>query len=177
MVEIVVMLAILVAISVIILTGFPGFNEQGALFRAAQEIALSLRHAQNIAFAVAEVSLENGSRVTPFRIGIHFDLAAPSEYFLFVDQNQDNIYTSGTDGVIQGSRVAIPRGVTVTELKNESNQTHSEANVVFTAPEAETVITNASMSIGALLQVKITAPNSSLSKTIGIRTSGQVSIQ
>jgi hypothetical protein len=176
MVEIVVMLAILVAISTVVLTGFPGFNEAGALFGGAEQIALALRHAQNIAFAVAEVELEDQSRVTPLRIGVHFDMAAPTEYFLFVDQNQDNIYTGGVDGVMRG-REHLTRGIAITALRDGNGASLSEANVVFTSPEADTAITNDVTSVGSVLTVELSAPNSGNTKTVTVRTSGQISIQ
>lgn len=176
MVEIVVMLAILVSISGIVLTGFPGFNEGAALVRGAQELALSLRKAQNIAFAVAEVALADGTRVIPQRIGLHFDIAAPGEYFLFVDQNDDNIYTPGIDAALQGTE-KLPRNIVLVEIKDEQGRVQTNANVVFLAPEAETSITNDAGPIGASLTLKLTAPGQNLSRSITVRTSGQIAIQ
>lgn len=180
MVEIVVILGILTLISIILLTGFPNFNENAVLARMQHELALSIRRIQNIALSVAnvEVTEPNGTKITVsgLRTGLHVSQAANSQYLLFIDSNSDGKYRAADDARI-GDVVLLQRGIKIKRLMNDSGQSVSEATLLFDAPDASTTIVDANgTSIGSALTIEFESPNLQLVKSVTVRTSGQVSI-
>lgn len=190
MIEIVIMLAILTFVSGILLTSVPGFNEDAALIRAQQELALNFRRAQNIAFSVAEVTLPDGSHVAPSRIGLHFDVATPTEYFFFIDGDNNSRYKDPPDpcppGVESCTDQKIDPAFTFQHgvrfnpagaFYNQSGGTETKVNVVFSAPEARAVIYNDEGSIGGTACFELKTLNLDLTRGVRVRTSGQVGIE
>lgn len=190
MIEIVIMLAILTFVSGILLTSVPGFNEDAALVRAQQELALNFRRAQNIAFSVAEVTLTDGSRVAPSRIGLHFDVQTPGEYFFFIDGDNNNLYKDPPDpcppGIESCADQKIDPAFTFQQgvrfnpagaFYNQGGSTESKVNVVFSAPEAKVVIYNGEGNIGGTVCLELKTLNLDLKRAVRVRTSGQIGIE
>lgn len=186
MVEIVVMLSILVFISAILLSTFPGFNEGALLMRTQQELALNLRRAQNMTLAVARVEYTDPGdgllkQVVPNRVGLHFDkLASPSSYFIFADIDDNGQYDAATDGKI-GKDVMFQRGLKFADIQVQSGSTWSSVtslDIVFSAPEAN-IAFNPTPVISNLgtAQIAVVTPNLQLSRLVLIRKTGQISLQ
>jgi type II secretory pathway pseudopilin PulG len=195
MVEIVVILAILTFISAILLSAFPSFNEGAALFRSQREVGVALRRAQNNALAVAkvEVTYADGTKamLIPGQTGVNFNLANPSEYFMFADLNEDGAYTTAADAKI-GGVLKLPRGLKFLQFKAGTNPNPvlnlslPEVNVLFAPPEAK-ILFGFSDEFGnsgildenlfGLLKIDIEAPNSKLTRNVTVRTTGQVSLE
>lgn len=180
MVEIVVMLGILTLISIILLTGFPNFNENAVLSRMQHELALSIRRIQNIALSVAnvEVTQPDGSKATVsgLRTGLFVTLTDNSQYLLFVDSNSDGKYRATDDARI-GDATLLQRGIKIKRLLDESGQPVSEATLLFNAPDAAlTIVDTNGASIGSTLVIEFESPNLKLVRSVTARTSGQVSI-
>lgn len=182
MVEIVVMLAIIVAISTVLLTSFPGFNEDSLLIRTQQEMALNFRRAQNEAFSVAEVLLSDGSRQLPKRVGVHFDLASHGQYFLYIDEDSSGTYTLGDPQIEKP--IIFQRGIVLDKLlfkrsvSDASNLEASVADVIFAAPQSnmEIRVDNVNAEVETLT-IRLKSPNLGLRRNVTLRTSGQISLQ
>lgn len=180
MVEIVVMLGILTLISIILLTGFPNFNENAVLSRMQHELALSIRRIQNIALSVAnvEVTQPDGTivSVSGLRTGLYVSQAANSQYLLFIDSNSDGKYREADDARI-GDATLLQRGIKIKRLVNDDGQSVSEATLLFDAPDAAlTIVDSSGISIGTALTIEFESPNLKLVRSVTARTSGQVSI-
>lgn len=180
MVEIVVMLGILTLISIILLTGFPNFNENAVLSRMQHELALSIRRIQNIALSVAnvEVTQPDGTivSVSGLRTGLYVSQAANSQYLLFIDSNSDGKYREADDARI-GDATLLQRGIKIKRLVNDDGQSVSEATLLFDAPDAAlTIVDSSGVSIGTALTIEFESPNLKLVRSVTARTSGQVSI-
>lgn len=180
MVEIVVMLGILTLISIILLTGFPNFNENAVLARMQHEMALSIRRIQNIALSVAnvEVTRPDGTKahVTGLRTGLYVTASANTQYLSFVDSNSDGKYRAADDARI-GDVTMLQRGIKVKRLLDENGISIGEATLLFEAPDAALTIVDANgASIGSLLTIEFESPNLGLTRSVSVRTSGQVSL-
>lgn len=188
-IEIVIMLAILTFISAILLTSVPGFNEERALVRAQQELALNFRRVQNIALSVAQVTLPDGSKAAPTRIGVHFNSAKLGEYFYFIDSDGNNIYKDPPDDECCPDKKLEPvftfqQGIRFNPdgaFYNQLGGAESVVNVLFTAPEAKIGIYKPSGSawadIGGSVCLELKTPNLGLRRAVRVRTSGQVALE
>lgn len=175
MVEAVVMLGILTAVSAVVLFSFTGFNEGAALNRSARELALSIRKAQNMSLAVTQVPTVNGPKIPP-AVGLKLSTLTPSTYFLFADMVRDNKYTASDDAKI-GNDTTLERGIRVDSLKDKDGVAHATAYVIFSAPEATTFLGDDNGgSIGDKLDVSLKTPAGQI-RTITVRTSGQINVR
>ncbi len=94
LVELLVTVSIMVAITSMILANYPKFSGSLALKRTAQEIALSIRQAQVYGLSVREFGA--GSGIFP-GYGVHFDISSGSDVFvLFADTNKNDSYDAGS---------------------------------------------------------------------------------
>lgn len=180
MVEMVVILAIVTAVSAVVLFSFTGLSEGTALSRSARELALAIRQAQNMSLAVTQINV--GSPPTaqiPPAVGIRLNTAEPTIYFLFADLPiVDNRY-SGDSEKILGTQITFERRVKINRIVDEAGAPKALAHIIFAAPEASVFITdaNGSSTLGEKVDIELTAPSGNLKKTITIRSSGQISIK
>lgn len=189
MVEIVVILAIITAISAVVLFSFSGLNEGAALNRSVREIALAMRRAQNMSLAVTSISTPTGPRV-PKAVGIRISLNEPQRYFIFADFGPgasgapDGRWRAGDDVKI-GSDVIFPRGIKVTGLECRDSSpppVYTDCpriiHILFTAPEAVLAITGENGNdLGDIINIRFGRPSGADTKTVTVRTSGQISIR
>src|SRR3989344_8879317 len=206
MVEIVVMLSIVTAISGMVLVNFGGLNEGASLNRSARELALAIRKAQNMSISVTQVPITvPDAPQVPLAIGIKFSTANPQTHFLFgelflcagsIDHEDPNCpggtyvldykYTYATDGSevivdekIKNSDEFFDRNIKISHLIGEDNIEYPVIHIVFAAPEADMVITDAAGTpiTGEQIEIKLLAPSTQKTKTVLIRTTGQISIK
>lgn len=178
MVELVVMLAMLTIVGGIILASFPRLSQRIRLQRTVQQAALSLRRAQNMAFAVRQVSTISG-RVIPPAYGVYFSRSAPGSYVIFADlKNQsgtnDGMYRAADDVIVE--TINFESGVQIGQLISDvggANQSQDVINVSFSVPEARMSIANASAAVGESAEIIFTGLPSE-SKSVVVRTSGQI---
>lgn len=86
--EVLVTLSIVVIVASLIFANYPKFKEGISLKKTSQEIALTIREAQNYALSVKEFEGKYES------YGVHFEISSPKSYFIFSDLNGDNKYDS-----------------------------------------------------------------------------------
>ncbi len=86
-VELVIVLTIMVTITSLILTNYPGFNERLAARAVSEDVASNIRLAQAYGLGVKESS----SDLFP-GYGIYFQSAIANSYVLFADNNNDSTY-------------------------------------------------------------------------------------
>lgn len=183
MVEMVVILGIITLLSAAVLFSFSGLNEGGALNRAIRELALDLREAQNLSLSVRQIQIGSPAvSQIPDAVGIRFVRNSIS-YFKFSDlAPRDQTYTGASEKVVDSTR-SFERNIKINDLTVFSGAcpagcSSEIVNVIFFSPEAAVTITNDyGTIIGDRLDIKISAPNVGQTKTLTLRSSGQITIK
>lgn len=178
MIETVVVLAIVTAISAQVLFNFGGLNEGAALNRSRRELALAIRRAQNTSLAVSQISVGNPPvALIPLAAGVRLSSQDPSRYFLFADLTpRDEKYT-GTEEKVANTERVFERNVRINRLLDESRIAYPTIHILFAAPEAYLTFTDAN---GAaittnLVEIELVAP-SGQAKRITVRANGQINM-
>lgn len=179
MVEMVVMLAIITAVSATVLVGFGPARESGALGRSARELALAIRRAQNMSLAVTQIDTSAGPKI-PAAVGLYIERGRET-YFLFADLARDDKYDAA-DVKIADQDPAFEGGARIKSLVYYGDagerRTLPSAHIVFAAPEAAMKVSDANGNgLGEVLEIELVSRSGQLAKTITVRTSGQVSIK
>lgn len=180
MVEMVVILSIVTAVSSVVLFSFTGLSEGAALNRSARELALAIRQAQNMSLAVTQISVGSPpvAQIPP-AVGIRLNTGEPNIYFLFADlPNVDNKY-SGESEKIPGTQITFERRVKINRILDESGTSKPLVHIIFAAPEATEIITDSagSATLGEKVDIELVSPSGTLKRTITVRISGQVNIK
>ncbi len=179
------MLGIITAISAMVLVSFTGLHEGAAVNRAARELALAIRRAQNMSFAVTRVDTAAGPKIPP-AVGVRVDAGSPI-YFIFADIAQDNRYSAGVqngavDAKVVNGETTMDRGITVSSLTAFDSLMQPRgvpaAHIVFLAPEAAAVLSDAGGVLqGDVLEIELASASGAARKKVVVRTSGQISIK
>lgn len=178
------MMAIMVTISGIVLINFTGLHEGTALNRAARELALAIRRIQNTSLAVTQVDTHAGPKI-PSAVGVRL-VQGSSVYILFADLTRDNKYDPSVLSEDPDARIGddqiFQAGVKVKSLTYRDAldilRTTAVAHIIFAAPEATVFIGDQNgNTLGDTLAIELTAASGQITKTITVRTSGQVSIR
>ena len=119
-------------------------------------------------------------------VGVRLATGSPI-YFSFADIVQDNKYSEvvvggSVDAKINPGDQTFDGGIKVASLTYYDalviGHTVPIANVVFVAPEATVVLTDATgISLGDTLEITLVSGSGQVSKRVTVRTSGQVSIK
>lgn len=180
-IEMMISLAIITLISAQVLVSFTGLNEGVALRRSAQELALAIRTAQNMALGTRQLP---GVPLNVIAAGVRFSKATESDatkYFIFADYAPRNfIYDSGpSDEKIKASEVTFPRGVKIDSFSGCAliNPCPDIIHAVFVAPEATATLTDSSGNpVGNRVEITLRAPTQQSIRVI-VLTTGQITIK
>lgn len=190
LVELLITIAIAMALLSIVLYDYVGFNDKQALSAAAQEMVLAIRQAQSYGINVRETSM--GTNDFSKSYGIYFNpSSSPNDYYLFVDKNGDRKYNdtigscSGTECV---EKVTFRNGVTVSSISISGSTCPSDnlatsltvtflrpnpdATMTFANSSGSTVCTSQSLNGQATLRSR-----NGLTKIVGVDPTGQIYIQ
>ncbi|OGZ96892.1 MAG: hypothetical protein A2847_02695 [Candidatus Sungbacteria bacterium RIFCSPHIGHO2_01_FULL_50_25] len=179
-VELIIVAGIMVTITAAVLIGFGTLNTNAALNRAARDLGVSLRRAQNMSLAVSGISAI-GNEVPP-AVGVQLTTSATS-YILFGDRiaSEDLRYTSLSERI---ETTSFERNVRVSgfETVGSSPTPYVPAggilHVLFSAPEADPKITDGDGTLAPpdSITIILEAPNGNVKK-VTVRESGEVSIK
>ena len=179
-IEMVVMLAILVLTASILFVGFPTLSGRTTVQRAARELGLNLRRAQNL--AIAGRALSSGE--VPPAYGIYFDrAAAPNSYIIFADTHPagspDGRFSPPSSDVVVETGT-LPRGVSFEEefMVNLGfgQEEKDELHIVFSIPEGLTSIRDDSESVQSA-EIFLTGQGTGFERSVVVRVTGLVHIK
>jgi len=190
MIEMVVLIAMITMVSTIVLVSFSGLNEGIALNRAARELTLGIRKAQQIALAVRKLPSDT---LIPPRAGIRLSTAsgANTRYTLFADMddlNADGIpdgnFTYHTPPDVTIEQLTFERNVIVSAFEREDGSTITPpggiVNIIFSSPEARVDFSDTTgakfTTTEPAIAIVLKSPGGKTKKVI-VRSSGQVTIQ
>ncbi len=184
--EVMIVLGIVTSISALILVSFPAVSQSINLQRSSRAMALALRKAQNMAFAVRPIEVAPGARRTPFSFGVHWNRATmPDTYVIFADffpsGSPNGRYDGGagsTDMIVE--TVRLEPGIAfgnITCMLGGTDQCGDVLNIVFSVPDAQTQIGNASQTVGESAELVLTGRGGLIARKITVRTTGQIQVE
>ena len=180
MIEVVVMLAIITLLSAVVLFNFTGFNEGAFLNRYVRELSLAIRKAQNMSLAVTQIIIGNPPvPQTPPAIGLQL-IKSQSSYFLFADLNpRDNKYTDNGEKI--GGDEKFERNIKINNITDENGVSYDSINIIFTSPEANIIFSDVNgvdiSNTISVINIQLQTSSGQLTKTISVRSSGQISAE
>lgn len=177
-VEILVVLTIAVVTTAVALYNFPNFTQRVRVERAAREMAIKIRTAQQRTLAPKQVRKADGTLAIPRGFGIYLDTSLTSNrsYKFFADMDGNDFFNiAGGDVIIE--TINLPPDVIITELKISSGFTLGAVNIVYTVPFSKTKIIDAGGApiLGDSLQVKLTR-GTDIVRFVTARTTGLVTL-
>lgn len=182
MVEVVVMLAMFVLIAGLVLASFPTLSQRINFQRSANEFALALRRAQNMAFAVRQADTPSGRRIPP-AYGVSVARATPGSYVIFADLaggsgTADGLYRASDDAVVETVTLgsAIQFGELIADIGG-ANRREDVITVTFSVPEARMAITNAASPVGESAEIIFTGRTPGFTRSVIVRTTGQIYVR
>ena len=183
LVELTVSVAIIVLISVLVLTNYRGFESSLTVQSLAYEVAHALRQAQ-------EYSLSVRGFGSDFQVayGLHFERSDPTTFFLYVDQNDNAMYDPPPSPPLPTSDAIIEiftlrQGSTIVDLcaqKATLQCSLSSLDVVYERPNPDANITSFDGLTRILRNssgtIRIRSPQG-VEKQVRAMLSGQISVQ
>ena len=168
--EVLVTLSIVVIVASLIFANYPKFKEGISLKKTSQEIALTIREAQNYALSVKEFKGEYES------YGVHFEGLNPTtSYILFSDLDGDNKYDSPGEKV---KEFIIQTNDKITDLCGYDTGYVCDQNyldIIFTRP-SPVITLKSDIKDYSGVKIVITSPRNK-EKSVIVWMSGQVSIE
>ncbi|TSC70378.1 MAG: Uncharacterized protein CEO12_402 [Parcubacteria group bacterium Gr01-1014_46] len=187
LIELLISVSIITVILSVVLWNYGSFNDQLALSATAQELALTIREMQTYSINVKETSAGSGQFNHAY--GIHFNIASPYSYRLYIDSDDNGAYDhkSGcyTGNTECTNRVDIRNKIKISSVCDSSTCPPSGAagfNVFFLRPNPDAKIYFVDSSfvniLGPVTQAKVqlTSPNGKVMYVI-VESTGQISIQ
>ena len=187
LVELVVTVSIVSVIMAVILFGYSSFNEDLRISSAEQEISLAIRQAQSYGLSVKEGSSGDFSK----GYGISFDTTDPTNYYIFVDKNNDG-KNSATSACLANSecveKVTLRNAVRVSSVcgavlvgdaLNCVGVTSIHITFIRPSPDAIIRLYNGTTLVGTTYyrgQIKLTSAKGKIG-TVTVDKTGQIYVQ
>ena len=165
--EVLITAAIIGIVTAIVVVRYGAFNNSVLLKSQAYEMALDIREAQ-----VFAVSVRPGSGSFRDQYGMYFDESSPGEYVLFVDSNDNNMYDSGTDTVI--NRYLLDSRFFISDLTVDGSS-QSSVSVVFRRPDFDAMINDDPAN--ETLSTTIQSTGSSETRLVTVTNVGQITVE
>lgn len=169
LIEVLITLSIVVIIASLIFASYPEFKEGISLKRTSQEIALTIREAQNYALSVKEFEGEYKG------YGVHFEKLSPASYILFSDLDEDNEYDVGE----KFKEFIIQTNDKITDLCGYDTGYVCDQNyldIIFLRPSPVVTLKSNTSDVYSGVKIVITSPRGK-EKSVIVWISGQISIQ
>lgn len=162
-VEIIVTVAIIAIVSVLAIAGYVGGEQRQRVAYAVQQIEQDIRKVQRLSLAGKK---DNAVSQRPCGYGIKFDNNSTS-YVLFRDMPNCSVNNKTYDvGEKVGETAQLPSGLKI------QFSSGSEKNIYYSIPFAEVFVDGATLSGTTTIDIT----NSSFTKTITIKDTGEVSV-
>ncbi len=181
LIEVIVTVGIMALIASATLFNFPEFSRRIQVEQEAGNLILSIRRAQAYSIAVREFS--PGSAIFP-GYGVNISLDDPTGYVIFGDINHTSRYESvdaeGIETIKLGSRVKISQICGDSQSVPPGPCTLSSADIFYIRPGPSSTFTGVDSGLPSVyndIKLVLSSDDNSISKSIIILSTGQVSIQ
>jgi len=190
LIEVVVVVGIMATISTLVLVNFPRLQRGAALGREAAKLALSLRKAQSFSLGVREFNPAFND--DPFCLdipvrfpgyGVYINMSLPTSYIIFGDATCSKEYdTFPVDETVEN--IKIENKAKLASLKSfdlgvcSSGCLLNEAVVIYLRPGPSVFLTdNGGVKNYDYFEITLSSSDGSITKTVVVRSIGQISIK
>ncbi len=160
-IELLASIFIIALISGIFLTNYHAGNRQSRLINAAQKLASDMRLAQNYALGLRE--FEGG--FPPGGWGVHFE-QGNSNYIIFADGDNDQIYDSGEEFLT----INLPDNITINSVAA------NPLDIVFLPPDPTIYFNAVNASVDVSTDIVLKDSQTGLTKTVKVNFLGLVDV-
>ena len=196
LIELMVTISIMTVIMATVLFAYARFSERISLGAAVKEISIAIRQTQTYGLSVKEAG---GGFDAGY--GIYFDINDPSNYYIFVDKNNDQMYDGGGSCASSGDclveKIPLRNAVTINgicgaafggtigcppDINSPSGQSVKGMTITFLRPSTDAIIrfvkTNNTF-YGGIFQTGRVNLRSVQGSVVGvtIENTGQISVQ
>ncbi len=175
LVELMVTVGIMLLITGMVVVKYSSFNSTVILTSQAYELALDIRSAQ--VYGVSAGGVTNSYKEA---FGIYFDLTNPKQYILFQDNPLSGIQARYDEGEQVGEAYSIDPRFIIAEICTTtcSGSDTTQASIAFKRPNFDARMwSTIDSSPGKIKIVLQPADDPSVSRTITVYASGQISVQ
>lgn len=181
--ELLVSIAIMVIVLTLIVVNYRKFDSTVVLTNLAYDMGLSVRKAQTYGISVKGKTSGVSQNFT-YPYGIAFNVATPQQYILFVDVEGNGLLNNHTEEDVEFFKLRSPYQITSLCVLNPSDQCQqnpdlNELYITFERPNPDAHFESIPARPNASA-VKIDIGSSqdpSVTRSIIIRTTGQISVQ
>lgn len=190
LIEVIVVIGIMATVSALVLVNFPRLQRGAALEREAAKLVLSLRKAQSYSLGVREFNPAFNDDpfclTVPVRFpgyGIYLNVSLPAAYTIFGDATCSKQYdTFPVDETVEN--IQIENKAKIVSLKSfdpgicSAGCLLNEAVVIYLRPGPSVFLTdNGGINSYNYFEIALTSSDNSVSKTVVVRSTGQISIK
>lgn len=182
LIEMLVSISIFAIITGVVLTRNAQFSSNILISNLVYDVALSIRQAQVFGLSVRE--FEVGSGQFNIGYGVNFDGSTPDSYIFFADINNNLVYDTPADQVIE--LLTLRNGYTIADIcgvlssgakKCTSLAEISVLDLVFKRPDPDASIkTNESLDVYSRAEITVGSP-AGRERMITVWSTGQVSVE
>lgn len=174
LVELLVAVAIIAAISSVSLVYFRGGNKNWALTRATQFFSQDVRRASNMALSSPKI-ICSGTAYEPKGYGIYFNsTGSGNSYILFGDMDDNHAYDAPTSGCYSTGKDVMIETITMevgTKIKALNAPTAVDyISIVFVAPNPTVYFSNGTSSLTTVLSLS----DNSQTKQVTVNDKGNI---
>lgn len=179
----IVTLAIFSIITGVILARYRDFSGGIILSNLAYEVAITVRQAQVYGLSVRDVGASNFN----FRYGIHLAYPTNNTFVLFADADGNGRYTDGTEIVeslttLQGNTIQDFCGILASGVRECATNTLLSPSlgyldIMFLRPNPDALFQTGRGGVYQAAEIVVASPTTGRTRTITVRTTGQISVQ
>ncbi len=174
-VDLLVSISIFVIITAVTLSNFSRGRQRDDLEQGSLIVVSVLQQAQAYALAGQTV----GGVVPTGGYGLHFDLTQSGQFIFFADLDDDSLYSSGSDSLVDAGSYNLPANVNIISLtirQGETSQSVSPVDFIYRPPQAARYLNG--LLNGGSLEITLRHGQTGETKLVTASTaSGQVNMQ
>jgi len=175
-IELIVVIAIVGALTAVAISNFPKIKLQLSLSRAAHAFSQDLRKAQQMALSGLIYKDSSGTEQEVDGYGVYVDLDGQGDkkYIIYADKSPGNKEYDGSDYLVEFIDLSVREpGIKIKEIHNVSSD---KASINFNSFRIETVIAQLSEGQNSV-EIVFTIEVSGQTKTVSVNTSGLIEVK
>lgn len=162
--ELIVVISIFMILTAIGIFDYNKFKSSISTQNLADDIALSIRKAQNLAVGVSNVSNSYQNKY-----GVYFSKGDPTQFIIFTEDIPDNGQYDDGEAI---ETLIIKNGDKISAIKDDKGNDLNDVDIIFQRPNPEPVFNNSI----SFCSIVVSNAKNDVSKTIMVYSNGQIAV-